>query len=69
MKIVLSKFNECCFYISFQENAKEIEQGIWCPQSGMVVINGECAGFCSTKEEVITTLKAVKVTKYRIIDT
>lgn len=68
-KVKLTKYDDCCYRVSIQEDGKEVESGLWCSQTHVVAIEGECVGFCATKEAVIKTLKPIKVTKYKVIDT
>jgi len=57
----IKPLDECCFRLSIEDNGEEIQSGVWCPQSHVLAIEGEIAGFAETKEEVLEKLTPVKV--------
>ena len=60
----LEPFDECCWRLSIAKGGKEIESGIWCPNSHRLVIDGNVVGFASTKEEVLEQLKPSRITRW-----
>ena len=65
--IDLEKYDDCCYKVIIKKDDVEVETGIWCPKTHIVSINGEIAGFCSTKEDVINNIKLVQVPGYRVV--
>jgi hypothetical protein len=68
IEITLQKYDDCCYSIDIIEDGETVETGIWCPKSGQVVVNGRTAGWCDSKEEVISRLKPVMVRRWVCVD-
>lgn len=59
---VMKPYDECCYLVEILKDGERIADGMWCPNSKRLVVDGEIIGHYNTKKSVLKEIYPREVT-------